>query len=171
MANTYTLIASNVLSSNTATVTFSSIPSTYTDLVVRFSARGTAASPTSNISFTLNNNGSAIYSYNLISNNNNSVFPYIQSSLTSFAGAIFIPAATATANTFGSHEIYIPSYTAATNKPLSTFAVAENNSTTDFDLQVDAQLFRSTTAISRIDISGSSFVAGSSFYIYGIKST
>ena len=36
---TYTLISSNVLSSSAASVTFSSIASTYTDLVLRVSAR------------------------------------------------------------------------------------------------------------------------------------
>ena len=41
MANTYTLISSNVLSSSAASVTFSAIPATYTDLVVKTSVRET----------------------------------------------------------------------------------------------------------------------------------
>ena len=39
MATTYTLITSQTLASSAASVTFSSIPSTYTDLVLRVSAR------------------------------------------------------------------------------------------------------------------------------------
>jgi hypothetical protein len=39
MASTYTLISSQVLGSNTASITFSSIPGTYTDLTLRVSAR------------------------------------------------------------------------------------------------------------------------------------
>ena len=49
-ANTYTLISSNVLGSSAASVTFSSIPATYTDLVLRVSAR-TDADDTSLITF------------------------------------------------------------------------------------------------------------------------
>ena len=44
-ANTYTLISSNVLASSAATVTFSSIPATYTDLVLRVSARNNDGVP------------------------------------------------------------------------------------------------------------------------------
>jgi len=39
MANTYTLINSNVLASSAASVTFSAIPATFTDLVIRASIR------------------------------------------------------------------------------------------------------------------------------------
>ena len=44
MPATYTLIASNTLSSAAASVTFSAIPATYTDLVLRYSARSDGAS-------------------------------------------------------------------------------------------------------------------------------
>ena len=44
MPSTYTLISSNVLASSAASVTFSAIPSTYTDLVVRASIRSDATS-------------------------------------------------------------------------------------------------------------------------------
>lgn len=43
MASTYTLISSSVLTVTTQSVTFSSIPQTYTDLVLRMSYRITAA--------------------------------------------------------------------------------------------------------------------------------
>jgi hypothetical protein len=46
MANTYTLIASNTLGASAASVTFSAIPSTYTDLVVRYSAASCDAAVT-----------------------------------------------------------------------------------------------------------------------------
>ena len=46
MATTYNLISSNVLSSSAASVTFSSIPAIYTDLVLRCSTRGTGFSNT-----------------------------------------------------------------------------------------------------------------------------
>ena len=42
MANTYTLIEAKSLNTTTASITFSSIPQTYTDLLVLVSARGDA---------------------------------------------------------------------------------------------------------------------------------
>jgi hypothetical protein len=78
------------------------------------------------------------------------------------------------ANTFGSAEIYIPSYTASQNKPLSTFGVVENNSAAGGDTEIDAwaNLYRDTAAISSIAINArATFAAGSSFYLYGIKNS
>jgi len=171
MALTYELISSNVLSTTASTVTFSSIPSTYTDLVLKFSGRSNIASTYTVPVITFNNLGTSIYSYILVSNNNNSAFGYIQTSVTNGGGDSYVPGSSSTANTFGSYEIYIPSYTSAANKPYTSFAVAENKSVSVFDLQARANQFGSTAAINRIDISLTSFVAGSSFYLYGIKNS
>jgi hypothetical protein len=171
MALTYTLIASNLLSSNTATITFSSIPSTYTDLVLKFSGRSNAGSDYTVPVITFNNLGTSIYSYTLVSSNNNSIFGYTQSSVANGGGDSYVPGATSTASTFGSYEIYIPSYNSSTNKPYTSFAVAENNSATSYDIQGRANQFGSTAAINRIDIALTSFVSGSSFYLYGIKNS
>jgi len=71
MPSTYTLISSNVLGSSAASVTFSAIPSTYTDLVLRISARGLdAALNTETMQFFVNNSTSAQYSYRAIRNFN-----------------------------------------------------------------------------------------------------
>lgn len=173
MPATYQLIASNILSTATSTITFSSIPATYTDLVVRFSARNTASSDYTVPIVRLNNLATSIYSWSLASNNNGSSFAYTQANNSSLGAESYVPSVNVTANTFGSYEIYIPSYTSSTNKPSSAFAVVENNSTTVFDLQTRAQLFSSTGAINRVDIStpSSNFVAGSSFFLYGIKNS
>lgn len=54
MANTYTLISSNTLTSSAASVTFSSIPATYTDLVLRISSRTDAAGATATVAAQFN---------------------------------------------------------------------------------------------------------------------
>ena len=167
MASTYTLISSNVLSSSAASVTFSAIPSTYTDLVLRCSTR--SDDPSIFLRF---NGSTTTYSTTELAGDGSS--PY---SLRNTAGTGYIyvgdsDGSADTANTFGSFEIYIPNYTAAQNKPLSTFSARERNTTLGI-LNVTAGLWRNTSAIDSIFLKpndSTGFVSGSSFYLYGIRS-
>jgi hypothetical protein len=170
MASTYTLISSNTLGSSAATVTFSSIPSTYTDLVLRISSRLDANSTSLEINF--NGNTSSVYRNTYLNSNGTSTESSNSGSTTiNFVGSNTSPS---TASTFSNVEVYIPNYQVATNKPFSTFGVTENNATTAF-IEMNACLFLSTAAITSISLysgSGSAFiVAGSSFYLYGIKNS
>ena len=172
MANTYTLISSNVLSSSAASVTFSAIPSTYTDLVLRVSARSDRASTTDTFKITLNGNTSAIYSNTRLWGTGSSALTNNASGQTTGVGGTF-DGSTATASTFGSDEIYIPSYTVAQNKPFSVFSADETNATAA-NISVYAGLFSSTAAVSSIlfeSVFGTNIVSGSSFYLYGIKNS
>jgi hypothetical protein len=164
------LIESQVLTTSAASVTFSAIPATYTDLVIKTSLRHNAASTQDTFLITAIN-GATGFSNIWIRGDGASV---ISSSATpssaSYVGQI--PGATATSDTFDNTEIYIPSYTASQNKPFSTFSVQENNATTAY-MGVTAGLWSNTAAITSIAFSanGQSFVSGSSFYLYGISST
>jgi hypothetical protein len=165
---TYTLISSNVLSSSAASVTFSAIPATFTDLVVRFSTR---ADTSNQINLTVNaTSGGTAYSWTRLRGNGSTAASGNSSSDSSFA----LPAASVetsgTANTFSSGEVYIPSYTASQYKPMSSFNTQEDNSTTSF-INVNAGLYSANTAISEIKLAAASgnFVSGSSFYLYGIS--
>ena len=61
---TYTLISSNVLTTAAASVTFSSIPATFTDLVLRMSAQADGASNAfDNITLTFNGTGTTCLLY------------------------------------------------------------------------------------------------------------
>ena len=170
MAATYTLISSNVLSSSQASITFSSIPATYTDLVLRISARSSTTPAQATINIVCNSNTSALYSLTFIRGNGATADSQNSSGATELSLATSIPGAAATANTFGSGEIYFPSYTVSQNKPISSFTAQETNATTAY-IRADAMLFRSTTAISSIAIDANTynFVSGSSFYLYGIS--
>jgi hypothetical protein len=170
---TYTLISSNVLSSSAASVTFSSIPATYTDLVIRYSARG-------------NTGGGSINNYaslkvNSITSNYSETYLYGDGSSASsgrfsassnwlFGGGWFSEAG-GTANTFSNTEIYVPNYAGSTNKVASNFTAQENNTSSSTQLGVEALLLGNTAAITSLTItpSGASFVSGSSFYLYGIS--
>jgi hypothetical protein len=166
MPATYTLISSNVLSSNAASVTFSSIPATYTDLVVRISTRVTRA--TGDVEGYLSINGTTTnYSYTILGGT--------PGSSSSTRGTTYVPyvdvGANATSNAFSSGEIYIPSYTASQNKPIGVFSQAENNVTTNIYQYSVAALWRNTSAITSLTFTPftGDYVTGSSFYLYGIS--
>ena len=90
-------------------------------------------------------------------------------SLTVFNFGIMSDAAN-TANTFGSVELTIPNYAGSTDKAITSDSVSENNATTAYQL-MGTGLFANTAAITSLYVqpnSGGSFVAGSSFTLYGI---
>jgi hypothetical protein len=176
MPATYTPIASSVLSSSAASVTFSAIPSTYTDLVVRLIARSDRAANSSNLGVRLNAATTNYADINLFKSQSNTILSNRQviGDLTyQYLGVI--PGSSATASTFGTAEFYLPNYTASQNKPASNFSVFENNSTTVSEINLQANLYSSTAAITSIEISTqtptANFVSGSSFYLFGIKNS
>ena len=169
MANTYQLISSNVLSSSAASVTFSSIPATYTDLVLRITARGTRVNTVAILYLRFNGDTGTNYSDTTVVGNGATASSTRSTSNTVLLVGV-IPAANATSNTFGSAETYIPSYTVSQNKPVGSFAVQEDNITTAYAYGT-AALWRNTAAITSIEAlpSINDFAAGSSFYLYGIS--
>jgi hypothetical protein len=170
MPATYTLISSNVLTSSQASVTFSAIPSTYTDLVIRFSVRTDQSDTQDSLALKFNGDSSALYSIVALRGNGATATSFLSSGATSINTGQ-VDGDTATANTFSSTEIYIPSYTASQSKPSSTFFAQENNITTAF-IGAYANLYRSNTAISSIAFTpngGTNFLSTSSFYLYGIS--
>lgn len=172
MATTYQLISSNILSSTTASVTFSSIPATYTDLALMVSARSNVAANQETVNLQFNGNTSSIYSNTRIFGSGSTVGSNTNSNISRIL-APYVNGDTADSNTFGSIEIYIPSYTVSQNKPLGAFGAAERNDVTAY-MGATAGLFSSTTAISSLSVTpenGTSWLSGSSFYLYGIKNS
>ena len=171
MPVTYTLISSNVLSSSAASVTFSSIPASYTDLVLRWSARSDAADVDDYFSLRVNGITTSVYSLTNLTGNGSAV---ASARLSSTSGRAYgCSGGNATANTFGSGELYIPSYTASQNKPIGGFGANETNATAVF-IGTVANLYRENTAISSVTLTilaGTNIVSGSSFYLYGIKNS
>jgi len=167
---TYTLISSNVLTTTAASVTFSAIPSTYTDLVLRISARGSNAAVGTQLGVRYNNNSNTIYSNTYLTGNGAAASSTNMSANNGDEVDNGTSGNSSTSNTFGSTEIYIPNYTVSANKPISWFTVSENNATTAH-ITTSASLFGSTAAISSLVINyNTSLLSGSSFYLYGISS-
>jgi hypothetical protein len=172
MAITYIPIASASVGSGGATdITFSSIPQTYTDLVIVLSCRSDLSGnygnnilninggTTSQSVRQLNGSGSAVTS--------TSDTPIYSASLTQ-AGA--------TASTFSNDSIYISNYSSSTkNKSVFWDGVSENNATAA-GTALNAGLYASNTAITSITLkpNGSptnKYVQFSTAYLYGINNT
>jgi hypothetical protein len=164
---TYTLISSNVLASSAASVTFSAIPATYTDLVVRASIRRSAAGRDD---LQLAVNASTSDGSNTFIQGNGATATSNTSSAQYIRANNIVPSTSETADTFGSVEFYIPSYTVSQNKPIGIFGAGENNATTAY-ITATASLYSQTTAITSLvfTLASGSFVSGSSFYLYGIS--
>jgi hypothetical protein len=171
LANTFVKIASvTVGSGGSATIAFSSIPATYTDLIVKVSGRSTSSS--GDISVTFNGSGGTAYSSRLIYGSGSSAAS-ANSTGAAFAtwGAGAINRSTTTSNTFANTDIYIPNYAGSNNKSISTDSVEENNATEAYS-QLAASLWANTAAITSITLtpSGSgNFVQYSTATLYGIK--
>lgn len=166
MANTYTLISSvTVGSGGAASMAFTSIPATYTDLLVKVSARST---------FTINPQAALYISTNLstpssrrLEGNGSSAASYTEASSINASGST--PANSSTANTFGNVEAYFPNYAGSSNKSVSVDGVGENNTTAAY-ATLNAGLFPSTSAITSITLTtDGNFVQYSTAYLYGIS--
>jgi hypothetical protein len=166
MANTYTLIASSTVGSGgAADVTFSSIPSTYTDLLVKYSARTSNAANGGNVSVEFNGS-TASFTGRYIAGTGSTV---VSGTLTNYFG--YSNAATSTSNIFSNTEVYIPNYAGSNNKSFSIDTVYENNASAANSI-LNAGLWSNTDAITSIKLIGqSAFDQYSSFYLYGIKNS
>jgi hypothetical protein len=179
MANpTMTLISSNTVGSGGATsVTFSSIPATYTDLKLVMSVRTNIAEVRSVLGIVINGDTTgANYSYRLLYGVGASTVGSAAGPGASFGYVFYVDAANATASTFGNTELYIPNYTASINKSISNDGVAESNDTTNSGIAMNNAYWNSTAAITSISlltqtsgVASGAFVQYSTFYLYGIS--
>ena len=173
MPSTYTLISSNVLTSSAASVTFSAIPSTYTDLVLKGSARSTRVDLEGELKLTFNSDTSTNYSKVKLEGNGAGVSTYADTNISYFQTRFYSPAANSTSNTFGSFDMYIPIYTSTSNKPFYLDNTSEGNIVDPIDRSATAGLYRGASGISSINIEvyAGNLASGSSFYLYGIKNS
>ena len=111
MANTFELISSVTVSTAQAAIDFTSISSTYTDLILKVSARNTNAQNSIELRVKLNN-----VTTNLSARDIEGAGSGTPGSVTNTYVPSVISAGNDTANTFGSVEIYIPNYAGSTYK-------------------------------------------------------
>jgi len=168
MANTYTLIASYAATGSVSNIEFTTIPATYTDLLVKVSSR--SADSGTGINITFNSDAGANYKWRRLygdgssaTSNNSTSANYISSN--------FMNQYTYTANTFGNGDIYITNYASSNTKTVSIDGVTENNATGSFAILSTGSW--TTTAITSIKLEsdGGTIAQYSTAYLYGIKNS
>jgi hypothetical protein len=168
MATTYEAIATvTVGGGGAATIDFTSIPATYTDLVVKISARQGAEN-----AFDLTFNGNASSYVTLKIQGSGSSVTSGGGGTTAAIRVIGIASSGSTANTFGNAEIYIPNYASSNYKSISYDGVNENNATEAY-MNLAAGLWSNTAAINQITITPrvANIVEHSTATLYGIKNS
>lgn len=170
MATTYQLIASQTVSAGGASsIDFTNIPQTFTDLIIKVSARGTNASIVCNIKWLYNGSTSG-YSAKELYGDGASVGTGSGGTTSSVIQMGYANGSNATANTFGSSEAYIPNYAGSNYKAMSVDGTMETNASSSY-VDMGATLWSNTSAITAINIAptSGSWVQYSTFYLYGIK--
>jgi hypothetical protein len=172
MANTFTLIEARTLSTDTASISFTSIPATYTDLLISFSTRSSAnnESPYNNQKLRFNGDTGSNYSVRGLFGNGTS-----DSSGTNSGDSILFNygnASDTTAGIFSNGQIYIPNYRSSSQKSVSIDCAVENNATAAL-VNLTAAQWTDTAAITSISLTDGygDFKTNSTFYLYGIKNS
>jgi hypothetical protein len=171
MAVTYKLIETvTVGSGGAANIEFTSIPGTYTDLLIKLSSRTATGGATDVIAEFNADTTAANYSMRQVQGNGASAS---SSGGSSSSQALTSSGSTDTASTFANSEMYIPNYAGSTAKSSSNDSVTENNATTAY-ATLRASLYAGTAAITAIKFthsSGANFAQYSSASLYGIKNS
>jgi len=142
---------------------FINIPQTFTDLLLKVSARRDGAGRI--IAFRFNSDSGSNYSEVLLYANGSTVFTTSTSRTSIFVEAF--PESTYTANTFSSHSIYISNYTSNNTRSLSIDGVSENNATEAWQL-IEAATYSGSNAITAINVV-TNMASGSTLSLYGIS--
>lgn len=163
MPATYEPIATQTLTGNAATVTFSSIPATYTDLVIVAQMKNNGTG--SDLRLRFNGDTAGNYSRTIIGGNGTSSYSAIAMDA-AFARVNYSEPITTDGNTI--YKINIMNYS-NTNKYKNILSRSDRGVHSTACM---ANLWRSNSAINTIefstDLSGQ-FVAGSIITLYGIK--
>jgi hypothetical protein len=147
-------------------ITFSAIPATYTDLVLKVSAR--LASGAGFMLLDFNGLSTANFSHRVLEGDGSTAYSFVSGNSNYATGLV---GASNTANTFTNTEFYFPNYAGSTNKNVSIDGVTENNGTTAY-ADLEALLWSNTAAITQIRLTTSSaanFAQHSTAYLYGVS--
>lgn len=167
MATFIKIASASLPSGNGASLDFTSIPQTYTDLKLVFSGNGTISASGSQVRF---NGSSTGYTGRYLRGTGTAADSHTQVAYGSTAmwGTYFSSSGVTPTN----QEFYIPNYTSANYKSVSVDAVEEGNAATYYAF-ISAHLWSNTAAITSISVfaDSGSLTQYSSATLYGIKSS
>jgi hypothetical protein len=170
-SNSYDSIATTTVGAGGAsTITFSSIPSTYRHLQIRVNARSTYAGTGDGYLLKFNGVGGTSYAYHLLIGNGSTASAGSNTSV-GYIVSGDLPAATETANIFGSLVVDVLDY-ANTNKYKTTRSLSGDDRNGSGSVRFISGLFMDTTAISSATLTllnGGNFAQYTSAALYGIR--
>lgn len=165
LPSTMTPIATNTLTADSSTVTFSSIPQGYTDLVIITSAR--CSSTANDIKLQFNGDSASNYSYTYLRGESGGA----NSSRGTSQGAMFLgySAMSTDTNIWSPSIININNY--ANTTTYKTVMSRTNIPSGTSNVAATIGLWRSTSAVTSVTLfpGAFNFVSGSTFTIYGVK--
>ena len=155
--NTYVALATNTLSSATASVTFSSISGAYTDLIIVGSVKLTSSGDYLGLQF--NGDTASNYSRTRLSGNGSAASSERESSIAR------INMYNQSSSNFYTNIIHIQNYSNTTTYK----TVLSRNDIVEWNTNAQVGLWRSTSAITSITlIGGGNLATGTTFTLYGI---
>ena len=155
---------------SSGTITFSSIPSTYTSLQIRFIGRVTNADTADNLFLRFNSDSGSNYAWHYLEGDG---------ATSTASGAVTqtrilsgrVSAANATSGIVGAGVIDIHNYASTTqNKTVRTLTGIDRNGSGN--VRMDSGLWINTSAVTSIQLtngSGTNFTTDSTFALYGMK--
>jgi len=167
MPNTYFKIASSTVGSGgVSSITFSSIPNTYTDLIVKFCGNGSVVNTALYMQF---NGSSSSYTGRYLRGNGSAANSYTQVDFPNSVYGTYLSGSNASQT---NQEFYIPNYASSNFKSVSVDAVEERNGTTAYAM-LTAGLWSNTAAITSITLAPDSGVLleHATATLYGIKNS
>jgi hypothetical protein len=164
-----TVISDQTLSGSAASIDFSSIPTTYTSLILELMLRGDQSAVSTPLWLLVNNDSGADYTYVQLSTGGASASAGGAINATKFVLGN-VPAATSASNVFGAGRLWIPFYQSGQWKNAEwQLHQPKNSSTTEGVMYRDGGAWQSTSVINRLtlSLSSGSFVAGSRARLIG----
>ncbi len=174
---TTTLIATTTLTSDASTVTFSNIPNTYAQLLIKVMIQTTRRSDGfADVGVRFNGNSNAVYRSQLMNQTGGAVgASNVTSNDTNISFGLYSSLVPGDANYllyFGQGEMLIPNYAGTNEKPIIYKTVTVKTNT--YQMRNLASSFRTNTPITSItfvDNNSANMLTGSKFWVYGLKSS
>jgi hypothetical protein len=166
--NTYVAIQSYTLAASQATISFTSIPSTYTDLVLVASAKSLIAGATDSFGIAVNGVTSATYSRTYLEGSGTAVTSGRQTSQIRIVSDYVMGTA---GNDYGVYTWNFMNYSNTTTYKTVLYRGSNTSNTGGFNVQATVYLVPTTSAISSLTIAtmnGPDWAIGSTFNLYGI---
>ena len=166
------LIQRQTLASNTATVTFSSIPSTYKHLQIRYIGRSTTTGTGvgDNLYINLNSDTGANYTYHQILGDGSTASATGATAQTRLNFQNALPRNSVTSSVFGVGICDIHDYASTTKNKTSRIFYGTDVNGTEGKVYLASGLWINTSAVTSITLApqSNSFLAGSTFALYGM---